>query len=322
MNIYFTGTASRRGLDISKYLEVKYLTSQSIDTKFSNFILIKMYSLIRNIIYDNIILNKYKPNTIIYEHAGDFNPMLSILIYRFFNKCNLFVDCHTCVYVDNNFNFIREFFNRLIIKKSKIFIAHNSETLDLKDIHNNMFVLESKVPDLYDSKYSKKYNKSKFNIVFITRFNDDEPIKEMILATNFFKENFHFYFTGNYKKKHNLYLNNSNVTFTGFLENQEYNNLLKTCDVHVVLTDRDYTLLYGGRESIALGIPLIVSNNKPCSNYFHKGSILTNNKPINIANSIKKAIKNKKILQREMEELKNEKDIDWDKKLKTLKNKL
>jgi hypothetical protein len=30
-----------------------------------------------------------------------------------------------------------------------------------------------------------------------------------------------------------------------------------------VLTKRDFTLLYGGRESISLEKPLVISNNKP-----------------------------------------------------------
>tara|TARA_X000000368_G_scaffold384316_1_gene342814 strand:+ start:4673 stop:5647 length:975 start_codon:yes stop_codon:yes gene_type:complete len=321
LDIYFTGTPSRRGVDISKHLNVHYLKSESINSEFSKLFLFKLFIFFKNIFRDYNNIKILRPSKIIYEHAGDFNPIFSILIYRVFNFCELLVDCHTCVYIDNNFSFIKKYFNKLIINKSKIFIAHNNETLNLKKIHSNMLVLESKIPDLSGSFRSEKFNKSKFNVVFITRFNNDEPIDEMILATKYFKQNFHFFFTGNHKKLINN-IRMSNVTFTGFLEDQEYNNLLKTCDVHVVLTKRDYTLLYGGRESLSLEIPLVVSDNEPCSKYFYKGSVLTNNKPKNIAKSIKDAIKSRKNLKKQLIELKKEKNIEWSKKLKNLKNKL
>ena len=111
LNIYFTGTESRRGLDISNNLDLKYVKSVSLKYKNSRFIILKFFLLLSITFLDYLKIKKLNPKIILYEHAGDFNPIIPVLLYNFFHKCILYVDCHTCVYIDNNYNLVREFFN-------------------------------------------------------------------------------------------------------------------------------------------------------------------------------------------------------------------
>ena len=89
-----------------------------------------------------------------------------------------------------------------------------------------------------------------------------------------------------------------------------------------MLTKRDFTLLYGGRESISLEKPLVISNNKPCKSFFDKGAIFVSNDPNNIANGIKIANKNKLSLSKQMKILKKEKNEIWKYKIRDLKRKI
>ena len=321
MKIYYSGTPTRRGKDISKHLNFKYVKSNILHSEIKSYIFFKkLFNIIKNVISEIKFLKKINPKYLIYEHGGDFLPTLIILIFSRMYNIKLIVDCHTCVYIDNRYNFIREYINKKVLKISKLMIAHNDETLKLT-IHKNMFSLESKIPSYVKRKI--KLNNKK-NIVFITRFNKDEPIYEILNSTNLFSSNYQFFITGNYNNSNFLIDKGKykNLIFTGFLPNKKYIELISSCDVHVVLTDRDFTLLYGGRESVSLIKPLVISDNLSCRRYFHKGSIFVKNKSENIKKGIIKSLKLKTKLKNEMKSLKSEKLDLFHEKIKILKNKI
>jgi len=324
LKVYYSGTPTRRGKDVSKHLDFRYIQSNTTKGHNDRNIFIKIYFIIKSTYIEFQVLKKLHPTHIIYEHAGDFVPTLTILIFHLFNNFKLLIDCHTCVYVDTNYRFIKKIVNKKVIDLARIFIAHNEETLTLNNLHNNMLALESKVPSIEKFENISEIDNNKINVVFITRFNSDEPILEMIKCTNFLENNYQFHMTGNYNKLFNIseIKKYKNINFTGFVSDEKYNSIIQNCDIHVVLTKRDFTLLYGGRESISLEKPLVISNNKPCTSFFDKGAIFVSNDPNNIANGIKIANKNKLSLSREMKILKNEKNDMWKYKIRDLKRKI
>ena len=324
MKIYYSGTPTRRGRDVSKHLDLKYIKPHLKKIDINSSIFKKVFHSIKSIYSEFQALKKLNPTHIIYEHAGDFVPTVTILVLKFLKNIELIVDCHTCVYVDVKSSLLKKTINKLVIDFSKILIAHNDETLSISKLHNNMVSLESKVPSIISSKHNIEMDKNKINVVFITRFNSDEPILEMINSTKYFGEEFQFYMTGNYNKMFNNseIIKYKNIKFTGFVADQIYNEIIYNSDIHVVLTIRDFTLLYGGRESISLEKPLVISDNKTCKKYFDKGSIFVNNTGKNIAKGIKMAYENKTILKEQMKSLKIEKNKIWDSKIKDLKLKI
>ncbi len=324
MHIYYSGTPTRRGKDVSKSLSFRYILSSSVIEKaYSNFF-IKVFNILRTVYFDIKLLKKLKSTHLIYEHAADFTPTLTVLIFNLLFKVKFIIDCHTCVYVDCNYGFIRNLINRKVIKMASIFIAHNEETLLIKGLHKNMFALESKVPKIKDHKNLYKVDNNKKNVVFITRFNSDEPILEMLECTKLLPKQYEFYITGDYKKifKDSDIKKYNRVKFTGFLNDETYNSIIHNCDVHVVLTKRDYTLLYGGRESISVEKPLVISNNKPCINFFKNAAVYVNNDSKNIADGIINAFENRGTLISEIKKLKNEKRIMWDLKINKIRKKI
>ena len=105
------------------------------------------------------------------------------------------------------------------------------------------------------------------------------------------------------------------ITGTGYLSERDYNNLINESLVLVVLTERDYTLLYGGREALAYNVPVVLSNNNSNYSFFYKGTVLVENDVNEIVKGINYAIKYRTKLKNELKELNSEKMILWDNRI-------
>lgn len=320
--ICYYGSSTKRGKDLANSLDAVYLLS-SIDSKQYKGFYSKIIPYFKVIFKDFKKLLHLKPDCLIYEHSGLIQQSIVIVLFNLFFKRYLVIDCHTNVYQPSvKLRKIISYFSNKSIDISQLLIVHNEETLKLKDLHENMIVVESKVPSIETNKKSDKFSKKK--IVFITRFHDDEPILEMLDTCKLFTDDYQFYFTGNYENKLNIsdIKNHNNVILTGFISDKDYHELLSTCDVIVALTTRDFTLLYSGREAIAVQKPLVISDNDTCRNYFTKGSVFVENNAVSIKMGIINALENKNTLINDMSELNIEKEDLWNRRIADLKQKI
>jgi glycosyltransferase involved in cell wall biosynthesis len=320
--IYFSTTPTKRGKDLAKDLEIEYISSCDRSHKkkgMSFFKKVKDYKSI--ILCDFLRLWRLKTDVFVFEFASDKLSAIAMILFLLIKRKRMVIDCHTVVYKPSpdTKNIIKNLSNK-IINKADLFIAHNEDTLKLKNLHKNMVVVESKVPEL------EKFNieTDKINVVFITRFHEDEPIEEMINTSKLFNNNYHFYFSGNHKNKLKDIdlLGLENVTFTGFIPYQDYIHILNEATVIVTLTTRDTTLLYSGREAIALNKPLVISDTKTLRDYFTKGSVFVANTPESIKSGIEIALENKEQLTQEMVDLKFQKLKLWESRIDKLKREI
>jgi glycosyltransferase involved in cell wall biosynthesis len=185
------------------------------------------------------------------------------------------------------------------------------------------YVLQDKIPDLNPQK--KVRLEGEINIVYISSFGEDEPIKEVIEAAKMIKPEWIIFITGNYKGiKNTDFLSEvpNNIKLTGFLDEIDYQNLLFSSDLVIVLTKQEYTLTCGAYEAVALKKPLIISDTRTLRNYFNKGVVYTKNDFRSIAMSVKYAIANKRQLSSEIHVLKDELEIKWNKRFKELNKKI
>ena len=98
----------------------------------------------------------------------------------------------------------------------------------------------------------------------------------------------HVYITGNYRK-HDPGLPArapGNVTFTGFLSEQDYVNLLFSADAVLALTTAQCTMLCACYEALAAGKALITSDSSVLREYFDR-AIFVQNTPESIAQGIR-----------------------------------
>ena len=141
---------------------------------------------------------------------------------------------------------------------------------------------EFETNDLYDM------DDDKFNVVYVCSWASDEPNENVIEAARILGDDFRIYITG--KPKLSGINSNvselSNIILTGYLSNHEYEALLASADVIMVLTTRDDCLVCGAYEGVSVEKPLVISDTKALKGYFSSGCVYTDNSANDIAKSI------------------------------------
>jgi glycosyltransferase involved in cell wall biosynthesis len=166
-----------------------------------------------------------------------------------------------------------------------------------------------------------------FAVAVISSFANDEPIQEIIEAARALADTTTFYITGDNSRISARKLlkwkrSANNIIFTGFLDRTEYINLLEKVDAVLVLTKRDYTMLSGAHEALALEKPLITSDWQPLRQYFVAGTAYVNNSVSEIVNAVKYVQVEKDRMKKEMQILKHQKLKEWEVKVSELKERL
>ena len=152
----------------------------------------------------------------------------------------------------------------------------------------------------------------RFNLVLINSFSDDEPLAEVLEAVAG-QPDVQLYVTGNVRKAPGGMIENKpdNVTFTGFLPEDDYLKLLRGADAVMALTYEDYTLQLGGMEAVAAGKPLITSDLSFLREYFSLGTVHVPNHARGVRAGIQEMRQNRERLQREVADLQRLHEQEW-----------
>ncbi len=100
-----------------------------------------------------------------------------------------------------------------------------------------------------------------FNVMVVSSVSYDEPI-DNILQTARSLPDVHFHVTGKYHERRPEVVAHApeNVTFLGFLPDDQYYGLMKEIQVVMCLTTENHTLQSGANEALWLGKPIITSD--------------------------------------------------------------
>jgi hypothetical protein len=281
------------------------------------------------------ILRKDKPKLIICQ-SPPMTCSLVALVYRYvFAKgvrCEIFIDAHGHAFYKPWSRL--KFLSKFIMKKARLVIVSNAEEQNsiIHDYDIKPVVLEDPIP-LFDSTiYPEKANRKKwqnsdsendndkiFKVAVINPFRY-APLREILNAASELTGVTKFYITGDYSKtnKSLLATKTDNAIVTGFLPLQEYAALLRHVDAIIDLTTDQATMLAGAYEAVALEKPLITTYNSPLRRYFNRGTLHVNNSTSEIKEAITLARERKTQLQREMHELKLERQNEWEQKFSSL----
>jgi glycosyltransferase involved in cell wall biosynthesis len=152
----------------------------------------------------------------------------------------------------------------------------------------------------------------KFNLVLVNTFSPDEPTFVVLEAVKD-RSDVHLYVTGDVNKAPSIVMKTkpANVTFTGFLSENDYFKLLRGTDAIIVVTDTDYTLQLGTLEAISVGKPIITSDLSFLRSHLRKGTIHVPNTPNGLNVGISKAQQNHSLLSQEILELRQIHEEEW-----------
>jgi hypothetical protein len=208
-------------------------------------------------------------------------PQGPLLLEAYFLKklvgCKIIADVHTGFLLNTDWKglILNAPFVKLLSLADAV-VAHNEAQLDIipKNVKNKTVVV-------YDPWYlittKDKINKQENYMVFPASFAPDEPLEEVIEAVNTSKQPLKLYITGNWKRSPELKKYASKkIQFTGFLSNQEFNDLLAGASAIITGTTREYTTMMSAWEAIAHNKPLAVTATKTLKTMYSHYAVFYN----------------------------------------------
>jgi hypothetical protein len=264
-----------------------------------------------------LILLRVRPRILIVQNPSIVLATLACLlkgIFRYF----LIVDRHS------NFRIEKAPYRSIKEKLFQILSRYTIRTADLTIVTNEFlknlvekwqgrgFILPDKLPQL---DFARKIRlDGTYNITFACSFSGDEPVEQVIEAARLLDPSIFIYITGDHRKISHKTIADAprNVRFTGFLDEKLYQSLLLSSDVVMALTTADHFLLCAAYEGVTLGRPLILSDTPDLREYFHKGSVYSQNDAKSLARSAREALAEREYLENEMLVLRQELTCSWD----------
>ena len=270
-----------------------------------------------------IVLLRNRPDIIFAQNPSIFLALLVVIYGRIFSKVTV-IDCHNAgIYPFNG--------ERVWAQKIAYFIFQNSDLIIVSNSVLKKFVEDNggeaiELPDPFPVINGKStYGvRGKFNFLLICTWAQDEPYEEVIKAFFELDNNYVLYVSGNSKgKEKNLSLSvPDNVVLTGYLSNNDFDDLLCSCDSVIDLTTRDDCLVCGAYEAVAAGKPLILSNTNALKKYFKDAALYTENNLYEIKSTVEKITKNLPELKQKVLDYSVRQEKEWDNMVNILKKKV
>jgi glycosyltransferase involved in cell wall biosynthesis len=304
---------NRRSQLISNKLDIKLHQIQILKRRY--FLAPIRYLL--QTIYTLKICIREKPKVVFVQNPPIFAP-LAVYFYAKFWKAHLIIDSHT-------FALLAWWWKWSL--PIHAYLSRRAITTIVTNDHLNEMIESWRAPSFILADIPTAFPlgerfipKGDFNVAVINTFAEDEPVDEVLKAAALLPD-VQFYITGDLIKAKKKYLLNcpDNVTFTGFIPDEQYFGLLRAVAVIMVLTNDDHTMQRGACEAVSLGKPIITSNWPLLRNYFNKGTIHVENSSDHIQKGIKTAKDKLEILENEVLDLQRERWIEWEDKYQALR---
>lgn len=172
-------------------------------------------------------------------------------------------------------------------------------------------ILPDRIPDYGGKQAASQHEKPV--VVMIATYAADEPVEEFLEAVGQLDGRVEVYVTGRAEKLRAEVRDSvgPHVHFTGFLEEHEYWELLGDADGIVDLTKKDNCLVCGAYEGVAVGKPLILSDNAATRALFSKGVLYVDNTAAGIRAALEALLENGPELQQQVIVLRDELRARW-----------
>lgn len=255
-------------------------------------------------------LLRRRPGLVFVSNPPTFAPLV-VWVYCLFFNARFCIDSHTSAFDRPRWLF----FSRLhaFLARRALWESTTNDELTMRMRARGVQSLS--VPDIPFEIPEGSYplGAEDFALAFICSFDVDEPIRETLEAARKMP-GVHIYVTGNPNKASEglRAARPDNVTFTGFLSNDDYAGLLHSVSAILVLTTLDFTMQRGGSEAITVGKPLITSDFDVLRQIFSKGTLHVDNSPESIVAAVGALRDDYERYRREIRELRDERQEAWD----------
>jgi len=186
---------------------------------------------------------------------------------------------------------------RYVLKRADATIVTNTALAkDVTSAGGRPLVLPDRLPEPPALPLQHDVTEPAPHVVVIATFWGDEPIAEIMAAAATMPE-VRFAFTGDTRRFASINIElPENVRLTGFLQDAAYWPLLAQAVVVCDLTLKPDCLVCGAYEALAVGKPMVLSDNSATREIFGPAAVLTGSTPDEIARAVSTAIEQREQL--------------------------
>lgn len=282
--IFITWFSHRRTSEICNYFDIPLMELISVHRGLRRYIELSKRTW--------TLLQRERPRILLVQSPSVVLALVTLFWKRWF-RYRLVIDAHNeAVEPFSNAFIIMRWITNLLLRYADRTIVTNPQLAKIVFKHGGVpLVLPDRIP-IIPEQIPKFIVSEKFNVAVIATFASDEPIDQIISAANELNSGYHFYVTGSLNKIPENLRNSApeNITFCGFLTEHEYWALLKSCDIVMDLTLKDNCLVCGAYEALAVGTPMILSDNPACVDLFKGIAYFTGNTVESIKHCLEKAL--------------------------------
>ncbi len=202
---------------------------------------------------------------------------------------------------------------RRLLKSADVTIVSNEALA--KDVHaagGRSVILPDRLPVPPELQGARHHNSETADVVVIATYRPDEPIAAIMAAAATMPD-VRFAFTGladRYRgASHEV---PPNVHLTGFLRDPDYWQLLAQATVICDLTLKPDCLVCGAYEALAVGKPMVLSENPATRDIFGPAAVLTGSSPEEIAAAVRRAIEDRERLEASAHQLRESFQVRWE----------
>lgn len=253
-----------------------------------------------------VLLRRERPDILFVQNPSLALSLLAIAVRPLF-PCYLVVDAHNegVRPFYRRSRFVR-WLTRRVLKAADLTIVTNAALAsDVVAAGGRPVVLPDALPTPSVRPSRRADNIGTPEVVVIATFMPDEPIAAIMEAAATMPY-VRFAVSGAAARFHQAGIPlPPNVRLTGFLLDPAYWRLLAGAAVIVDLTLKPDCLVCGAYEGLALGKPLVLSDNPPTRELFGAAAVLTGNSPGEIASAVRRALAERERLAANARELRD-----------------
>lgn len=237
------------------------------------------------------VLRKKSPQVIVIM-LPPLPLLLTVWFYARLHGCKLVADMHTGAFNDPRWQWSLPITMRLLRGHTAIVTnAYLANLCEAKSVHAEV------LHDPIETSGSGHHKVRPNSVLCPVSYANDEPIDEMMRAARETPE-LEWVMTGkapiSVKKAAP-----SNVKFTGFVSDEEFNKLMEESGVVLALTTRPHTMQRAGYEALSFGKPQVTSDFSVLSDFLSGAALYTDRTAADITRCVKAAVLNREELTQE-----------------------
>jgi glycosyltransferase involved in cell wall biosynthesis len=257
-----------------------------------------------------LVLLRQRPSAV-YVFISPVFAALSVFIYCWFARVPFIMDVGGHAIISRKWEWSMPLL-RFLACQARVNIVNLESFKHLFESWGAKTLLLERPPLGHVDHRSTVVEKERFEITLISSFEYDEPIELVLDAAEQLSE-MSFFILGDTRlvKRNLLAKAPDNVTFTGYLKGDDYWDQLDSSQAVMVLTTASNSLLSGAVEGMALGKPLVLSNQPTLTTYFVKGAVFVDHSVESVVNGAQTVRNRQQDLAQQMIELATEKRERW-----------